>query len=70
LGVNMKCLNCNRELVKPGLLMGGGSMCAGERINTKWLDGNAYIECKHCKAKNFIEDQPNNKFTVKHFTID
>uniref|UniRef100_A0A6M3XUL6 Uncharacterized protein n=1 Tax=viral metagenome TaxID=1070528 RepID=A0A6M3XUL6_9ZZZZ len=51
--------------------MSDGSMCAGERIDTKWSDDGAeYIECKHCKAKNFIEDKPNNKFIVSRFTVD
>ena len=66
----MKCLNCKKDLFKTGLALANGSTCAGEHIDIKWLDGNEYIERKHCNAKNFIEDAGPHTFTLGSFTID
>jgi DNA-directed RNA polymerase subunit RPC12/RpoP len=67
----MVCLNCKKDLFKRGDTMANGSICAGEHIEIKWAStGEEYIECKHCKAKNFIEDVGPHTFTIGHFTVD
>lgn len=67
----MKCLSCKKDLFKRGATMTDGSICAGEHIEIKWTSiGEEYIECKRCKAKNFIEDAGPHTFTIGHFTND
>lgn len=67
----MKCLNCNEELFKRGLAIADGSFCAGEPVHIKWTaNAEEYIECKHCKAKNFLEDVGPHTFTIRRFRID
>jgi hypothetical protein len=68
--VSMLCLNCRRELFKRGIALVDGSACAGEKVEIKWIDGKEYIECKHCGAKNFIEDTGPHTFTIGSFTTD
>ena len=66
----MECLNCKKDLFKRGAVMADSSTCAGEHIDIRWLDGKEYIECKHCTAKNFIEDTGPHTSTVRRFSVD
>lgn len=66
----MQCLNCKKELFRRGAPMTDGSFCSGEDVDIKWIDGKEYIECKYCKAKNFIEDTGPHSFTIGSFTLD
>jgi len=69
----MKCLNCKKDLVALGMKMKDGTFAIStkDKLITKWtVSGEEYIECKHCKAKNFIEVNGPHTFTVGRFTID
>jgi len=67
----MKCLNCNKELFKIGRKMKDESFCTEEILHFEWTEnGEEYLECKHCKAKNFIKAGDKNQFTISHFSIN
>jgi hypothetical protein len=69
--VFMKCLNCKKELVKTGLVMQNGTVCAGEKIEIKCTpSGEEYIVCRHCKSRNFIQDIGDHAFTIAYYTFD
>ena len=47
------------------------SFCTEEILHFEWTEnGEEYLECKHCKAKNFIKAGDKNQFTISHFSIN
>ena len=72
----MQCLNCNKMVMDSGLQLEDGTHCIepGSVQPIEDDDGEQFVTCPHCKAKNILFSIPSDhgpeKLYFHHYKIN